>query len=46
MKDMSHFTPTQWATMSHHDRMQAIAAAPFLFDDPDEHDEATPDDER
>lgn len=35
MKDLSHYTPREWAEMSHQDRMRAIEAAPFLFDDPD-----------
>lgn len=35
MKDLSHFTPSEWAEMSHQDRMRAIEAAPWLFDDPD-----------
>lgn len=35
MKDMSHFTPGEWATMGHEERMRAIEGAPFLFDDPD-----------
>lgn len=35
MKDLSHYTPAEWGQMSHQERMRAIEAAPFLFDDPD-----------